>query len=109
MRYVHLASDLEVSGNFLSSILQGFGVYHSLAIKYLSAHGLCTHTLGKEAAVETTGWHPLVNFLKAFDVIIEQIGHNVMYDIGLSVPKNAKFPTSIRDLETAVQSLDFDF
>jgi hypothetical protein len=109
MRYGHLRSDVEVSGNFLASIMQGFGVYHSLAMKYLSTHGLCVHVAGKETPVDTTRWYPLVNCLKAFDVIMEQIGHNIMFDIGLSVPKNARFPPAIKDIDSAMQSLDIAY
>jgi hypothetical protein len=100
------AADIEVSGNALASMVEGFGVFRSLALKHLNEHGLSLHVTGKEPSVDITQWYPMRSCLEAFKEIVARVGPNVMFDIGLSVPKNAKFPPSIGDVDAAIRSLD---
>lgn len=104
-----IGADVEVSGNSLASIVDGFGVFRSLAIKHLRAHGLylpSTDTDDKEPAIDTTRWYSMRSCLDAFAEILKHVGPNVMFDIGLLVPKNAKFPLSIKDVDAAIQAID---
>lgn len=100
------ATDIEVSGNALASLVEGFGVFRTLALKHLDEHGLSLRLTGKDPSIDITRWYPMKNCLEAFKEIVARVGPTVMFEIGLSVPKNAKFPPSIRDVDAAIQSLD---
>jgi hypothetical protein len=109
MRRVTVGPDIEVSGNSLSSILEGFGVFRSLAMQVLRTHGIVVYLTGKDATIDITKWYPLAKFLDAIEDISNRIGARIMNDIGQSVPKNAKFPPSIKDLDMAVRAIDVAF
>lgn len=100
---------IEVSGMSLGAIVEGFGAFTSLAMKYLDKHGLVVPTVGKKPALDTTKWYPLEKWLAAHDAIAAEIGPSVMFDIGLSIPKNAKFPFPVKDIEGALQALDIGY
>jgi hypothetical protein len=98
-----IGPDIEVSGVSLGAMTDGFKAFRSLAVKYLMQHGLMA---SKNDPVDVTKWFPLTAWINAARAIEQEVGSNVMFDVGDSVPRNAKFPDSIKDIESALRSID---
>jgi hypothetical protein len=92
---------IEVHGSSLGAILEGFKAFRSVALKYMSANGL---TSSKTGTVDTEKWYSLKDWLKAYYAIEKEVGSNVLFDIGESIPKNAKFPPHIIDIDSVMKS-----
>jgi hypothetical protein len=97
-----IESSIEVSGHSLGAIVEGFKAFRSVALKVMAQHGLT----GKKAGIDTAAWYPLGGFLKAYNAIALEVGTNVLFDIGESIPRNAKFPDSINDIDSAMRAND---
>ena len=92
----------EVSGNLLRSIIEGFRNYPSVALKYLSQHGI----VKSDKEVDAAGWYPVGPWIAALGAMVKEVGSNSMYKIGKSVPENAVFPPHIKDIQSAIESID---
>jgi hypothetical protein len=99
-----IEASIEVSGVSLGAIIEGFKAFRSVAMKIMTAHGL-----SHNGAVDTTRWYPLANWLRCLPAIAKEVGPNVLFDIGESVPRNAKFPDSIVDIDSAMRSNDIAY
>lgn len=100
---------IEVSGESLGAIMEGFKKYPSIASKYLAKYGLMSADSPRLLAVDRTKWYPLKDWLSAHEGIAQEIGHNSLYGIGKNVPENAVFPPYINDIYAAVESIDVAF
>lgn len=82
-----IESNIEVSGVSLGAIVEGFKAFRSVALRYMTAHGLT-----KKGAIDTAAWYPLAAWLKALPAIANEVGSNVLFDIGESVPGTRSSP-----------------
>lgn len=97
---------IENTGIGIKVIVEGFGAFSVLASKFLAEEGL--GTLGPEGIVEIdpNGWYPIDNFRRAFKRIGLEVGSAVVTQVGKVIPKEAKFPPAIKDIDSALGSLD---
>ena len=72
-----------VNGPTVLSVMSGMGAFQETAARILQRHGI--------PKPELTGWYPQQAWLNAFKEIAETIGARTLYQIGLSIPKSAKF------------------
>jgi len=87
-----------VNGETVNSVLDGMGAFKSMALKILSENGIDNPTAGK--------WYSQQGWLNAFKAISEKIGQRTLINIGAAIPKNAKFPPQINDIEKALSAID---
>lgn len=106
MQFRPFEDGIEVSGDSLGAIVDGFKNYPSVAMKCLSKFGLVKSEPGKPPVVDRSGWYPLKDWLLAYEGIANEIGYNSLYGIGRSIPENAVFPPHINDVFSAVSSID---
>jgi methylthioribose-1-phosphate isomerase len=106
MQFQPLEPGIEVSGQSLGAFVQGFKAFRSIANKYMEMYGLVRAEVGKKPFVDTTRWYAQEAWLKAYECIVKEIGYSVLFDIGASIPQNAIFPPWIKDVDTAIQSID---
>ena len=52
------------------------------------------------------GWFPLDAWLSVHEAIHKEIGPNALVKLGMSIYENPKFPSWIRDIDTALESID---
>jgi hypothetical protein len=97
---------IEVSGESLGAIVEGFKRYPSIASKYLAKYGLMSSDSSGQMTIDRGKWYPLKEWLIAHEGIAQEIGHNSLYGIGKNVPENAVFPPHINDIYSAVESID---
>jgi hypothetical protein len=103
-----IEAGLEVSGESLGAIVDGFKKYPSIAAKYLVKFGL-TRADTQLLEVDRQRWYPLKDWIAAYEGIAQEIGYNSLYGIGRSIPENATFPPHIQDVYAAVASIDIAY
>jgi hypothetical protein len=106
MQFVPFEDGVEVSGESLGAVVDGFRKYPTVAAKYLTKHGLARSDSGQALVIDRGGWYPLKEWLAAYEGIANEIGYNSLYGIGRSIPENATFPPHIKDIHAAIASID---
>jgi len=102
MQFKVIEPGIEVNGQTVQSIVDGFGIVKSLATKPLRDAGL-------PEEIKPDGWYSQEKWLKAFETIAKIYGSNTLLTIGLKIPKNAIFPPFVKDIETAIQAIDIAY
>ena len=97
---------LEVSGECIGSMVDGFKKYPTVASKYLTKQGLVKTNGPKTGEVDREGWFPLENWLAAYEGIAAEVGINSLYACGRSIPENAVFPPNVQDIYSAIGSIE---
>ena len=97
---------IEVSGDCIGAILEGFRQYPTIAIKYLAKFGLIKSDTMKASDLDRSAWYPLDAWLSAYKGIADEVGYNSLYNIGKRIPQNAQFPPGVNEIHSAVKSLD---
>ena len=92
------ASDVEVNGDTVLSVVQGFGTFQERAHQILSQHNIVNPKPGQ--------WYGQQDWLDAFRDISELLGGAALLGIGRKIPENAKWPPEIDSLEKALASID---
>lgn len=87
-----------VNGQTVLSVISGMGAFSGTAAQILQRNGIPNPV--------ATGWYPQQAWLDAFREIAQSIGNRTLYQIGVSIPRNAKFPPGINTIEQALESLD---
>ncbi len=97
--------NIEVFGQSVRSVTDGFRHFKTLAKKFLLREGIGREENG-ELVIDNERWYPQEPYLRAFHAIGREVGDAVLFDIGLAIPRNAKFPPWIVDVESALRSID---
>ncbi len=108
MQFRAFEKGIEVNGQTVYAIMDGFSNYKSIAAKYLLEVGIGTDKRG-DIEIIADAWYSQEAWLKAFENIAKRIGDTILYQIGLTIPKNAIFPPWITDIHSAVQSIDIAY
>lgn len=89
---------VEVNGQTVLSIVKGMGAFAETGMATLARHGI--------QSPSPMGWYSQRQWLAAFEEIAKSIGPRTLFQIGRSIPSNAKFPPGIDSVEKALESLD---
>jgi hypothetical protein len=87
-----------VNGQTVLSVVKGMGSFAQTGSDILARHGI--------QAPDPMAWYPQQAWLDAFQEISKSIGPRTLNQIGLSIPKSAKFPPGIASVEQGLGSLD---
>jgi len=96
----------QVLGANLQIVLDGFGSFSVLANNILLQEGLGTHEGHGVVKFEPGNWYPLASWLKALERIGNEFGHYLLYQSGMTTPKNAVFPPTVTDIHSALRCID---
>lgn len=90
------------------SVISCMGGYKTQALKILEEHGIVNPKPGK--------WYPQQAWLNAFKTIAENVGDEVLFEIGKKIPESARWPNTkisrfldINSIEKALQSIDIAY
>jgi len=97
---------VQVLGVSMSNIVSGFGSFSLLASQIILEERLGRDDGNGMAVFEPDAWYPLPAFLKALERIATEFGDYTLRSVGASVPKNSRFPDFIKDIHSALQSVD---
>src|SRR3954454_19642277 len=109
MQFKVFEPGIQVSGTSLGAIVEGFRKYPTVAVKYLTRHGLLKSAAGKASDIDVNGWYSLDDWLPAYEGIANEIGVNSLFGIGKSIPENAVFPPHVKDIHSALGSIDIAY
>jgi hypothetical protein len=109
MQFKPFEKNIEVNGQTVYAIVDGFKDFKSLAFKHLSAASVGDVDKDGSVKIKLNSWYSQEAWLKAFESISQVISSSVIYQIGLAIPKNAKFPPWVKDIESAIQSIDIAY
>jgi hypothetical protein len=106
MQFKALEPGIEVSGESLGAILDGFRKYPTVAMKYLLKFGLVKNGGSKTPSIDRTAWYPQEAWLSAYEGIAKEVGVNSLFNIGKGVPEHAVFPPHVNDIHSGLASID---
>ena len=92
------SQQVKVNGQTVLSVLSGMGVFRDSGVRILERNGILN--------LAPTAWYSQQAWLNAFREIAQTIGPKTLYQIGRSIPRNAKFPPGIDSIEKALGLLD---
>lgn len=106
MEYQPFESGIEVNGQTVFAIVDGFKAFTLVASEYLLAEGIGEKQSDGVAKIEPSAWYSQAAWLRAFKRIGDSVGDSVLYQIGLAIPRNAKFPPWVTDVHSGIKSVD---
>ena len=109
MQFKSFEEGIEVNGQTVYSIVAGFKNFKSMATKYLLENGIGEKDEDGYIVVNPEEWYLQDAWLKAFESIACEIGDMALFQIGLAIPKNAKFPPWVKDIDSAIKSIDIAY
>lgn len=99
----------QVLGANLQIVLDGFGSFSVLAHNILTQEGLGTADRNGVVKFAPDGWYPLERWLNALERIGNEFGHYLLYQSGMTTPKNAVFPPTVVDIHSALKCIDIAY
>jgi hypothetical protein len=105
MQFRAFEPGIEVNGQTVWSVVDGFELFKQIPSRILIAEGIGTDD-GGVVRIDPSGWYAQDAWLRAFERIANEVGESKLHGIGLRIPANAKFPPHIKTIEDAVASID---
>lgn len=109
MQFVPFEDGIEVNGQTVLSVVDGFSAFSALGGAYLLDEGIGRPGPTGRAEVAAQGWYPQRAWLRSFARIHEQLGDGRLMQIGQAIPRNARFPEGLRDIHAAIKSVDLAY
>jgi hypothetical protein len=109
MQFQEFEPDIEVNGQTVYAIVDGFRVFRRLASAVLQQEGMGTMKPDGDLHLDRNAWYSQAAWLRAFARICEEAGNGSLYAIGRQIPENAQFPASVVDTPSALQSINIAY
>ena len=109
MQFKPFEKGIEVNGQTVYAIVDGFKLIKALAHSHLKSVGIGEGDPGISFKIDPNGWYSQEAWLKSFESISTNVGKTVLYQIGLAIPENAKFPPWVVDIDSAIKSIDIAY
>ncbi|NUP09836.1 MAG: hypothetical protein HOW73_27635 [Polyangiaceae bacterium] len=106
MQFVPFERAIEVNGQTVYAVFDGFAAFKSIAADILTNEGIGELTANRGFKVDAQGWYPQDAWLRAFERIAKKLGDPVLFSIGKKIPENAIFPPWVTDIDSAIRSID---
>jgi hypothetical protein len=90
-----------VNGETVFSVVDGMGTSRARALQILASVGIPDPKPG--------AWYPQQAWLDAFKLIAAGMGGTTLYNIGLKIPENARFPPELDSLAKALPAIDIAY
>jgi hypothetical protein len=105
MQSVGPLTGIEASTSGIKVLLAGFAMFPSVAMRLLVAQGVIAPKADGQILVQEH-WFALDSWLAVHEAIRKEIGPNALFTFGTRILENPKFPPWIRDVDTALESID---
>ncbi len=96
----------QVLGANLQIVIDGFGSFTLIANRILLEEGLGSDDGTGAVRFEPGAWYPLELWLKALERIGNEFGHVLLFQSGMTTPKNAVFPPTVTDIHSGLKCID---
>jgi len=109
MQFKTFEQGIEVNGQTVYAIVDGFKLFKAIAARFLLENEIGEEVEGGDIKIIPEKWYSQEAWLKAFESIAKKVGESVLFQIGLAIPENAKFPPWVKDIESAIKSIDIAY
>jgi len=109
MQFVSFEPGIEVNGQTVYAIFDGFATFKTIAADILTGEGIGTTTSEAGFTLDPAAWYSQDNWLRAFQRVAEKLGDAILFSIGKKIPENAIFPPWVIDIDSAIRSIDFAY
>ncbi|WNG33661.1 hypothetical protein F0U61_08485 [Archangium violaceum] len=106
MQCVPFEEGIEIKGQTLKSVVDGFNAFAVLGSAYLLDEGIGTRSPNGLVSLDPEGWYSQRSCLLCFQQISRQLGDGLLMQIGMAIPRNAHFPEGIQNIHDAIRTLD---
>lgn len=106
-----LPPGIEVSQRGVLPLLAAFEAFPSMLARHLLKHGIAA-TQGQSLVPQlqvSQAWIPLDAWLKTLAALAQEVGPNALFQCGMRITANARFPSVFVDLESALRSIDVTY
>ncbi len=105
MLYIPFEPGLQILGQALFTIVDGFGAFRSIAAQYFLAEGVGSTNPDGTLKLDPGAWYPVDAELRVLRKVEQALGGLVLFNGGKKVPENAVFPPSA-DIHTGLAAID---
>ncbi len=113
MQFQPFEPGIDVNGQTIHSVLDGMRIFEKSAQEVLLRHGIGELGPGGRYCLEPQKWYPQGAWLAAFEEI-SSMKHrlagcgsvDLLFQIGVAIPRNAQFPPWVKDLPSAMAAID---
>lgn len=109
MEFQIIEPNIEITGKAIAATLDGLRLFPTVVAKYLVRFGIAARGPNGEPVLDSDVWHSQEAWLATYKAIADEIEPGAIYNIGVMVPKYAELPPSIRDIDSALASLDIAY
>lgn len=109
MQFIPFEKNIEVNGQTVNSIMDGFSLFKKIPSKYLLREGIGKVDGDGIVKLDPDAWYSQEAWLKAFENISKEVGDSTLHKIGLKIPENAQFPPFVKDVESALSAIDIAY
>ncbi len=106
MQFIPFEPNIEVNGQTVYAIVDGFRLFRRIASAVLQQEGIGHMRMDGDLDIDLHGWYSQAAWLRAFARISDEAGNGSLFAIGRQIPENAEFPPSVVDIHTAIQAID---
>ncbi len=106
MQFVPFEEGIEVNGQTVHSVVDGFAVFKKIPSDILLALGIGRRGADGLVTIDDGEWIAQDQWLRGFAEIGEAVGTGALYAIGLKIPECALFPPWVNDVHSAIKSID---
>lgn len=99
---------IEASTSGIKVLAEGLKLFPSLVTTILTKHKLPVPGRS-DTPFAAEKWFPLDTWLTVLDLVHGQVGPNALFHLGTSIMANPKFPSWIRDVDSAMESIDLTY
>ncbi len=109
MQFKTFEEGIEVNGQTVYAIVDGFSLFKEIPSKILFAEGIGTKDVNGIVEIAPDAWYSHDAWLRAFEKIAEDGGIALLYKIGARIPENAAFPPWVDNIDAAIRSIDIAY
>jgi hypothetical protein len=108
MQFKAFEPDIEVNGQTVYSVVDALGSFKKLAHEILLSVGIGSMS-DNGYEIKMDGWYSQESWLKAFERVAKDIGDLTLKQIGTRIPANAIFPAWVKNIDSAIKSIDIAY
>jgi len=109
MEYKVFEPDIEVLGQTVYAIVDGFVMLKIVPSKILLKEGLGERKSDGMIKLDPKAWYSQEAWLRAFKKIADGAGGPTLHEIGRKIPENAVFPPWVEDVDSAIRSINIAY
>lgn len=101
--------ELSVSGSSTISIIDAVKGFSVLVEELMKAMKIQTRNAEGKPAVDPAAWYPLEDYMPVYQKIESLLGGRGLEKVGATIPQFANMPANIRDIHSALASIDLAY